>query len=185
MNCMQYWTTQPRPAPPFTRILALGWYDGPTGGVAECVHCGGAYLFEMLDWDDWQDVRIFGLAPLPAGSFEALVSACPKSSPPRWPVWSPLWVFPSEDEREEAERQVRGIEQSAGRPDLVAAWEDDQEGVLAARMLAEEDLPEVKAILARGGAANSPAGGSETPRDWFAFLGLERKRGGLDTDDDE
>jgi len=49
---------------PFKRVLATDYYDGPLEGFAECCHCGAAYHFEMLDWDDSQDTRIFRFAPL-------------------------------------------------------------------------------------------------------------------------
>lgn len=58
-------------ASPFFRLLATGYYDGPTDGFVECNVCRQAYAFHMLDWDDEQDVRIFGLAPV-RESFESI-----------------------------------------------------------------------------------------------------------------
>ena len=48
---------------PFVRLVAVGYYDGPTHGLVECGGCGRLYAFCKLDWDDGQDVRIFSLAP--------------------------------------------------------------------------------------------------------------------------
>lgn len=49
---------------PLNRMLVTGYYDGPTEGFVECRECGQTYAFRKLAWDDEQDVRIFGLAPL-------------------------------------------------------------------------------------------------------------------------
>jgi hypothetical protein len=52
---------------PFERTIATGFYDGPTDGFTECSQCGQTYTFRKLDWDDLQDVRVFGFAPLEVG----------------------------------------------------------------------------------------------------------------------
>jgi len=49
---------------PFERTIASGFYDGRTDGFTECSQCKKAYSFRKLDWDDSQNVRIFGFAPL-------------------------------------------------------------------------------------------------------------------------
>jgi hypothetical protein len=49
---------------PFERTIATGYYDGPTDGFTECFQCNQVYSFRKLDWDDAQDVRVFGLSPL-------------------------------------------------------------------------------------------------------------------------
>lgn len=51
---------------PFYRILATGYYDGPTEGFIECSICKGTYVFRMLDWDDEQDMRIYAMALIDA-----------------------------------------------------------------------------------------------------------------------
>ncbi len=48
---------------PLSRMVATGWYDGVTDGVAECARCGTLYAFSMLDAGDGEDLRIFALAP--------------------------------------------------------------------------------------------------------------------------
>jgi hypothetical protein len=52
---------------PFERTIATGFYDGPTDGFTECSKCKQAYSFRKLDWDDAQDLRIFGFAPVDIG----------------------------------------------------------------------------------------------------------------------
>jgi hypothetical protein len=49
---------------PFRRVIATGFYDGPTEGFTECSRCGQAFSFHMLDWDDIQDVRVFAFCPI-------------------------------------------------------------------------------------------------------------------------
>src|SRR6478672_1120145 len=49
---------------PIQRVLATGYYDGPTERFTECAICRQAYSFRRLDWDASQDLRIFGFAPL-------------------------------------------------------------------------------------------------------------------------
>jgi len=77
-----------RPSP-FQKIVAFGYYDGPTSGVLQCADCGSAYVFEMLQWDEDQDVRVFALAPLSTATFGRVVDALSVAEPPRWPVWVP------------------------------------------------------------------------------------------------
>lgn len=49
---------------PFLRVIAVGYYDGPTEGFTECSQCGQAYTFRLLDWDNLQDLRVFAYSPL-------------------------------------------------------------------------------------------------------------------------
>jgi hypothetical protein len=167
MTCCKQLETAAGATSPFGRMIALGFYDGPTGGVAECAYCHAEYVFEMLDWDDGQDVRVFSFAPLPAGSFEQVVSACPQSNAPPWPVWVPIWKFSTEEERQAASQRVDEVVKCAGPPEAVIAWEGYAETILAARPLTVTDLPDVKPLLSPG--TGNPA------RDWFVYLGLVRK----------
>lgn len=70
---------EPMPSP-FTRILASGYYDGPTEGIVECGKCGRTFAFRMLAWDEEQNVRAFGLAPV-AWNYEALCVKLLKTPP--------------------------------------------------------------------------------------------------------
>ena len=49
---------------PFDRVLATGYYDGPTEGFTQCAVCQTSYSFRILDWDDEQDWRVLAFAPL-------------------------------------------------------------------------------------------------------------------------
>jgi hypothetical protein len=73
-------------ASPFSRLIATGFYDGPTNGLVECSTCKMTYSFERLDWDDQQDLRVFSLAPACPGGLDGVAQA--EGAPtPKWPIW--------------------------------------------------------------------------------------------------
>ena len=147
---------------PFTRIIALDWYDGPRTGFLSCGHCAREYRFEPLDevynGPQGRDWRIFSLAPLPDGSMKQLADALSPYETP-WgvhpQVWVPLWdKFPSSAEEFAMDRLTRRLICGAGPPELAIASPDIAEEISAAKLLAAGDLDSVK--------------------DWFAFLGIAR-----------
>jgi hypothetical protein len=104
---------------PITRVIALDWYDGPTGGVLQVGDAGPVYRFIMLDErqlesDDDTDLRVYGLYPLPADALTRLTDAIAPYMAPRWPVWFPVWKFPSDEIRQTVEAQTDGIINQAG-----------------------------------------------------------------------
>ncbi|HKI37454.1 MAG TPA: hypothetical protein VKA46_36705 [Gemmataceae bacterium] len=123
---------------PVTRVLALGYYDGPTEGVLQVGPSGGVYRFAMTDEFPGEgtndtDLRSFTLSPLPPGSLDALVDLLAKalalSLLPDWSVWVPVWRFPSSAIQKEVEGQVDGLLQLTGPP----VWQvttDDLFGML-------------------------------------------------------
>jgi hypothetical protein len=150
---------------PFSKIVALGFYDGPTSGLLQCGTCSAAYKFDLLDWDESHEVRIFRLASLPADSVDQIVKILAPAGSPRWPVWVPSrWNFPSEDARQEADRDVQPILQLAKAAELIIAWTGYGERVLAARRLPPAELADLPDWFSRDD--------SNRGRDWFRFLGL-------------
>jgi hypothetical protein len=135
-----------KPEPlPFERVLATGYYDGPTEGFTECRQCKLAYAFRKLDWDDAQDMRIFAFAPLEI-SFEAiaaLISPLAKSNPVV--TVSPLG--------ETEQKFVQGL--FAYPVTHVAAF---------------EGWPGVSSLWRRIGTVDV-----SVPRDWFAYFGIKKK----------
>lgn len=140
-------------ASPFARIVALGYYDGPTSGVAECEHCPESYRFDMLAWDVQQDVRVYSLSALPPNSVAELVKCIPAPNPPHWPVWVPTWRFGSREKEEETQRQVARVLSRAGPVLFVIASEDLAASILRAKQATPDDLTSVT--------------------DWFSFVGLK------------
>ena len=68
---------------PVLKILALGYYDGPTDGLLQCEN-GLVYRFEILAWDsEAQDVRVFSLAPMPPTAFDRLAELFARREKPR------------------------------------------------------------------------------------------------------
>lgn len=155
---------------PFSNILALGFYDGPTSGVLRCAACRTDYRFDLLDWDEDQAVRIFRLARLPEGALEECVQALGQPEPPRWPVWMPSrWSLPSEGLRQEADRAVQQILDRAVPSELVLAWVGYGEQVLAARRVAAPELSAAPDWF----SISDPT----QIRNWFSLLGLAKVRG--------
>lgn len=156
---------------PFSRVIALGFYDGPISGVLECGSCHAIFRFEMLDLDEEQAVRVFRLARLPEGSLEACVAALADAEPPHWPVWVPF-ADPvhqhSEEARQKADRAVREILDKARPAELAVAWIGYCDRVLAAREMPLKELNE----QAEWFSLDDP----NHIANWFERLGLARKK---------
>ncbi len=138
---------------PFSRIIALDYYDGPISGAAQCAQCSAEYRFEMLAWDDSQDVRIYSLAPLPPQSVAQLTAALSETGPPSWPVWVPIWKFVSEGIGEAVGQEVQRILDRAGSVELVIASEDSLATIMSAKQVTGERIA--------------------MTMDWFSFLNLK------------
>ncbi len=138
---------------PVQRVLALGFYDGPTEGALLCAPEGQVYKFEMLAWDEsTQDLRVFGLAPLPQPAWEQLTSLYARHETPHWPVWVPSWY-------EDMDRQVDSILKRAGPVEWAVATQDLRGDILRARAIRPEEGVRVT--------------------DWAKFLGLAQEAPGL------
>jgi hypothetical protein len=130
-------------------VIVLGYVDGPTHGILECGTTGATYKFDILERDD---VRFYSLAPLPQDSVADFVRLLGPYQQPRWPVWCPLWSFPSESVRKELEHETDRVLARAGPVEWIVAAEELSQDILAARRLTADDLRSVT--------------------DWHAFLGL-------------
>ena len=151
-------------SPPFDRVIALDYNDGPTAGAVRCASGTGSYRFDLLAidvdgaydqeaWDRGEELRVYGLAPLPPGSFERIVGILTGIEPPRWPVWAPgTTTTAALDDR--IEQEVILLLEAAGPPTLVAAGP----GLLAPFRAARE--------------IGSAGIGQPLDRDWLAYLGL-------------
>jgi hypothetical protein len=118
---------------PAQKILALGYYDGPTEGLLQC-DSGRVYRFEILAWDsETQDVRVFSLAPIPPAAFDQLAELFARREKPRWPVWIPSWC---EDQNKETDAVLK----EAGPVEWVMATDDLMGTILAAKRARPEDV---------------------------------------------
>ena len=144
---------------PFTRIIALDWYDGPRSGLLQCEVCGREFRFELLDErldeGDGPDLRVYSLAPLPAGSIAKVVAALAGTHPPAWPVWAPIWTFPDPEAKAAAEASVDRVIEQAARPELVVVTRDLAAEIREARAITDDDVATVDDWVSF--LANSPA----------------------------
>jgi hypothetical protein len=104
-------------ASPFRRIVATGFYDGPTEGFAvgeETETCS----FRLLDWDQGQDLRVFRIAAIPGVSLDDAVAVLRNEGPPS----SPIWLLPA-PLGEAAERFVQRANELA-RPVAIVVTRD-------------------------------------------------------------
>lgn len=139
---------------PITRVLALGYYDGPVNGLLQCGPNGPHYKFDLLTWDiKTQDLRIFSLAQLPSAAWQQLTEAYERFWEPRWPIWCPLWQFPTEVDRNATERLTKDVLDQAESPTWVIAATDLLGEIQAAKATNENEIRRVT--------------------DWCMFLGLD------------
>jgi len=124
---------------PFTKIIALDFYDGPTGGILRCETCHRVYQFDMLDWD-YHQVRVFRLRSLPPDSWTQSLAALEQAEPsPGWPVWFPK-KWPSDEAGKNTNKRVRQIFAQAKPAELAVAWLGYGERILAAKKIPSTDL---------------------------------------------
>ena len=105
---------------PVTHIIGFDYYDGVTAGVLKTVN-GSAYRFHLIGEEinsEGLDHRTFELAPLPSGSFEAIIAAVGPHIIPRWPCWVPIWKFPTDEIRRTVEETIDQVLATARKP----AW---------------------------------------------------------------
>ena len=99
------------------RVIALGYYDGPTEGAIE-FKIGEVYRFTMPDEDNQlasqSTVRRFELSPLPRDAIDRIATTLAPFCRPAWPVWFPQWNFPSREVEEAISTAVDSILSEAG-----------------------------------------------------------------------
>lgn len=139
---------------PVTRILALDYYDGPIGGVLQCGDEGLVYKFDVLFGPEQgaEAQRVFGLAPLPVTALRELAEAHARYQAPRWPLWVPMWRFPTTGDEEAMNHLTDRVLSQAGPVRWVVASSNLMEEIRAARAVSPEEL--------------------EHTADWLAFLGV-------------
>ena len=144
---------------PFSRIIALDWYDGPRAGFLQCGCCAREFrcelLEELINDEHEQDLRIFSLAPLAPGALTRWSDALSRYETPALPVWVPRWEFPTEAEHIALDRLTDQIRAEAGAPKLANATPNLSQEIVVAKAITAGDLAQVT--------------------DWFAFLGLVGK----------
>jgi hypothetical protein len=147
---------------PFDKIIALGYDDGPSAGLALCQGGVESYWFEQVAvdvdgridherWDRGEELRVFTLAPYPVRRFDGLVARLTAIESPSWPIWWPGARSP-DPALDRAFAEELGSYRAEPRPVLVIAIAGLLEPIVAIRSLPGDlRLP---------------------PPDWFALLEL-------------
>lgn len=124
---------------PFSKVIAFAYYDGPTRGVAQCSVCASAYKYDMVAWDERQDVRVYVLAPISKEVFVEIVNILSESDLPNWPVWVPRWEFAFGNKESSTNGKIEGLLSSASRCKYVLSTEDISRTILAVKPFREKD----------------------------------------------
>jgi len=106
---------------PITRVIAFDYYDGPREGVLQLGEGGEVYRFSLFDvirpapaHPEEEDIWLFALSRLPPQTWDRLIDLLAPYLQPRWPVWVPLWRFPTEAVRKQIDAQIDALLGSAG-----------------------------------------------------------------------
>jgi hypothetical protein len=159
--CRELAGSSKRPSP-FDRAVVLGWYDGPTDGLVRCGVCKRVYRFEMLDAVNEDDrIRGYSLAPLPTDSMDRFVDALSPFMKPHWPMWAPIWKFPTEDDRIRVDRAVDDLIAKACRPEFVVVTSGLLDEILDVKPVSVRSLGALAVHPPRGNGLGS-SDGSET-----------------------
>jgi hypothetical protein len=121
-----------------SRLIAFGYYDGPTEGVVELADNCGTFFFRLIWMDIELETRILRLTNAPANSVDRLTTMLSDLGYPHWPIWIPIWKFVSEDRRLMIESKVDAMF-SDGPTVAVVTCNDSLTECLAARPL-DDDL---------------------------------------------
>src|SRR5262249_14377819 len=130
---------------PVTRVVALGYYDGPTQGVLQCGDDGPVYKFGLIEGpfsadDGLWDMRVFAVAPLPGRALARLTEAYSRFWAPRWPVWVPMWHFADPTDEQAMNRLSDEVLGQAGPTEWVIATCDLLATIRAARRVTADDM---------------------------------------------
>jgi hypothetical protein len=104
-----------------TRMILLGYYDGPTEGVIQFAD-GAVYRFVMPDEDEqlarqWFP-RDYAFSPLPSDALDRLEVVLAEHLTPQRPSWYVNWQFETPDVEREVDARVATILAEASP----AAW---------------------------------------------------------------
>lgn len=113
---------EPNPFGTPTRMILLGYYDGPTEGVMQFGLGGPAYRFVMPDEEEQLSRRSFpreyAFHPMPADALDRLEAVLAEHLTPERPAWYVTWQFETPEIERETDERVTAILAEAGP----AAW---------------------------------------------------------------
>ncbi len=101
-----------------TRLIVLGFYDGPTDGVIQFGDRGRVFRFRLTDEERQlstpSPTREYNFYSLPMDALNRIVEAISPNIAPTWPVWFPLWRFPSQEIEDSVSAAVDTVLAEAG-----------------------------------------------------------------------
>jgi hypothetical protein len=156
-----------RPEELFERAVVLDWYDGPLSGMLKCRGESSEFCFELADNADVLAFRVFTVAMLPPGTIDRFVDLLARqchSTAPWWPIWFPIWHFPTDEQRDAATAGMEQMLKAALSPSGAFCWNLKEDAIIAYRAIAAHDAQ---------------------PSDWFPWLGLDRPGSRIDMENDE
>jgi hypothetical protein len=139
----------------FRQLVCLGWYDGPISGMLsfqdESVEC----RFDLVDDAATLAFRVFSITPLPNGTIDRFVEMMHHygHKAPNWPIWVPVWHFPTELAADEARYATDELLKTQFQPTAAFCWNLQENRIIAYRKIIEKE---------------------PKPDDWFSWLGLNR-----------
>lgn len=79
-------------------LICLDYYDGPMEGVVQFGDPDRVFLFRCSDVAETaaeSEKRLYSFFVLPADALERMAAAIAPFIEPAWPMWFPVWKFPS------------------------------------------------------------------------------------------
>jgi hypothetical protein len=152
---------------PFSKMIVLDWFDGPTYGVVQCSQCEANYIFSTLtaddgsyefsSWDKGKEIYIYGLSHVTPKLHERIISILSETEPPQWPIWHRATYkdFPRRDEYLRVDADVMTLLSEVNDIEVVIAVHmfDLLEEILKSRTVTPDILENTK------------------EHQWFSFLG--------------
>ena len=152
--CPHLLEAQPGPLP-FSELLRLDAYDGPTEAVVACNECGETGLIALLDWGGPHlQTRLFGVAGIPARISREFAARAGGPS----------------CQLDRARQEAEALVSWAGRPELLIACNLEEGELVAARALDPSDRT-LPGSWARSWQDTLPEMSDDR---WFRQLGLAK-----------
>ncbi|HET7464579.1 MAG TPA: hypothetical protein VFJ82_25280 [Longimicrobium sp.] len=143
---------------PFSRVVPVGWYDGPTEGVLEC---GGVpYVFRKVAWDRHFARRVFVLRPVSRGAFDAVAEI----------VGRPADASATDEERQATWERLMDLLDQGGPVEYLVMADWITEALLAVRRV---DAPALRAEIE---AMILPTPGGDDYWDGFSYSDAPHER---------
>jgi hypothetical protein len=157
--------------PPGLRGIIFDWYDGPVAGIARVDPDGPPYAFQLVAWDDGQEVRVYVLRPVRNDVLQRAERLDVKAT-----------LHASEAERERAWAEMRAILRGAGEIAHVVVSDGLLEGPVSGREVPPGELrARVAAMfLEESGESDGLCYSEHSMAEWLAAIDPIRPYGCAD-----